>query len=405
MLGSCFESETQFIKKIIKKISSIVSNRTQLYVNKYEVGIDSRVEEIELLLDTKSNGVRMLGIYGLGGVGKTTIAKAVYNKISDRFDRSCFLDNVRENSQTTNGIIQLQKTLLSKILQDPYLKVDSVPKGIELIMDRLCHTRLLLILDDVDELDQIENLLGRCDWFSSGSRIIITTRDKKVLTTLGKDHLVYEVKELNQREAHELFSLHTFRMNKLGEDYLEVAKQIIHYANGLPLALIIIGSDLCGKNIQEWENALEKHKKIPHQEIQERLKISYNGLEKIEKDIFLNVACFFKGFEEDYVTNILETCNLYPHYGIRKLIDKCLITVNEYGILSMHDLLQQMGREIVQQESESPENRSRIWCYEDAYEVLTRNMVQVLLLHFSFFQIFFSFVLNFKIFMLFKKII
>ena len=54
----------------------------------------------------------------------------------------------------------------------------------------------------------------------------------------------------------------------------------------------------------------------------------------------------------------------------------------------MHDLLQQMGKEIVQQEFEQPENRSRIWCYEDAYEVLTRNMVQVLLLHFSFFEIF-----------------
>ena len=61
MLGSCSESETQFIDKIIKKISSTTSNQTQLFVNKYEVGIDSRVEEIELLLDTKSNGVRMLG--------------------------------------------------------------------------------------------------------------------------------------------------------------------------------------------------------------------------------------------------------------------------------------------------------------------------------------------------------
>ena len=137
--------------------------------------------------------------------------------------------------------------------------------------------------------------------------------------------------------------------------------------------------------------------------IQEKLQKSYDGWEKIEKDIFVNVACFFKGFKKDYVTNILETCNLYPCDGICKLIDKCLITVNQYGILSMHDLLQQMGKEIVQQESENPENRSRIWCYEDAYEVLTRNMVQVLLLHFSFFQIFFC--LKFQNFFAFKKII
>ena len=403
MLGSCFESETQFIEKIIKKISSTTSNRTQLFVDKYEVGINSRVEEIELLLDTKSNGVRMLGIYGLAGVGKTTIAEAVYNKIFDRFDRSCFLEDVREKSQTTNGIIQLQETLLSKTLQDPYLKVDSVPKGTELIMDRFCHTRLLLILDDVDKLNQIDKFLGSYDWLSSGSIIVITTRDKQVLTTFGEDHLVYEVKELGQREAYELFNLHAFQMNKPGEEYSEVAKQIIHYANGLPLALKVIGSDLRGRSMHEWEDALERHKKIPPQEIQERLKISYDGLEKTEKDIFLHVACFFKGFKKDYITNILETCNLYPRYGIRKLIDKCLITVDEYGILSMHDLLQQMGREIVQQESENPENRSRIWRYEDAYEVLTGNMVQVLLLHFSFFQIFFC--LKFQNFFAFKKII
>ena len=400
MLGSCFESETQFIKRIIEKISSSISNQTQLFVAKYPVGIDSRVEEIELLLDKKSNGVHMLGIHGPGGVGKTTIAKAVYNRIFYRFDKRCFLENVRERSQTTNGIIQLQETLLSKILQDPYLKVDNVPKGIEVIKDRLCHTRLLLILDDVDESNQIENMLGRCDWFSSGSKIIITTRDKQVLTTLGKAPLVYEVKELNQHEAQKLFSLHTFQMNKPREDYSEVAKQIIHYANGLPLALTIIGSDLRGKSIDKWENALEKYKNIPHKKIQEKLMISYDGLEKTEKDIFLHVACFFKGFKKDYVTNILETCNLYPRDGICKLIDKCLIT-DQGGILWMHDLLQQMGMEIVQQESENPENRSRIWRYEDAYEVLTENMVQVLLLHFSFFQVFFC--LKFQNFYAFLK--
>ena len=126
-------------------------------------------------------------------------------------------------------------------------------------------------------------------------------------------------------------------------------------------------------------------------------------MEKTKKDIFLNVVCIFKGFKKDYVIDILETCNLCPRYGIHKLIDKCLITVDQYGILSMHDLLQQMGREIVQQASENPENRSRIWCYEDAYEVLTGNMVQVLLLHFSFFQIFFC--LKFQNFFAFKKII
>ena len=94
-----------------------------------------------------------------------------------------------------------------------------------------------------------------------------------------------------------------------------------------------------------------------------------------ERDIFLDIACFFKGFKMEEVVNILDACKLFPNLGIEKLIDKCLITVDIRGILCMHDLLQQMGKEIAQQESKELENRSRIWCHEDAYKLLTENMV------------------------------
>ena len=167
------------------------------------------------------------------------------------------------------------------------------------------------------------------------------------------------------------------KTSKYEEDYSELANRIILYANGLPLDLQIIGSHLCGKNIQDWKNALEKYENIPHQNIKEKLKISYDGLEETEKDIFLDIACFFKGYKKDGVLNVLRSCDLCPNDGIGRLIDKCLVTL-EYGCLSMHDLLQRMGREIVRQESEKLENRSRIWCYKDAYKLLTRNMVYIL---------------------------
>ena len=312
MCDSYTESETQFIQRIIKEILGTKLNRTQLFVTKHPVGIDSRVDAIELLLDMKSNDVRLVGIHGLGGVGKTTIAKAIYNKITNYFELSCFLEDVKEKSRTNDDIIKLQEMLLSKISQGTYVKVDSVPKGIIMIKERLWHTRLLLILDNVDESEVMVNLLGECNWFALGSRVIITTRDKQVLTTLGKDHQIYELKELNQSESHELFNLYAFQKIELEKDYSEVAEQIIHYADGLPLALKIIGSDLCGKSICEWKSALEKYKNIPHEKIQEKLKISYDGLGKAEKDIFLDIACFFKGFNRRYVVSILEACKLYP---------------------------------------------------------------------------------------------
>ena len=182
---------------------------------------------------------------------------------------------------------------------------------------------------------------------------------------------------MSQCEALELFNRHAFQASKYGEDYSELAKKIICYANGLPLALKIIGSDLCGKDIHEWKSALEKYKNIPHNKIFEILKRSYDGLEKFEKVIFLDIACFFKGYNKDDVVNILDSCDLYPDYGIKKLIDKCLVTL-ENSCLSMNNLVQQMGRAIGQQESEEFEQRSRIWRYEDAHKLLTRNMVYVL---------------------------
>jgi hypothetical protein len=152
--------------------------------------------------------------------------------------------------------------------------------------------------------------------------------------------------------------------------------QVIHYAKGLPLALKIMGADLYGRTKLEWQCALDKYGKIPNRKIHDILKISYEGLEETEQDIFLDIACFFKGHRMDCVMQILEACDFYPKCGIPRLIEKCLVTLDQYNNLYMHDLVQQMGREIVRQES--PQNlgeRSRLWYYKDVLEVLTENKV------------------------------
>ena len=105
------------------------------------------------------------------------------------------------------------------------------------------------------------------------------------------------------------------------------------------------------------------------------LQISFDGLQATEKDIFLNIACFFNHKNGDDVIKFLDYLELHAEIGLRVLIDKSLIKLHN-NQLWMHDLLQEMGRDIVCQECKDPEDRSRLWSFEDINNVLTENRVR-----------------------------
>ncbi|XP_030548786.1 TMV resistance protein N-like isoform X2 [Rhodamnia argentea] len=364
--------ETKFIESIVKRISAIVG-RVPLSVAKYPVGVGCRVEEVTLLLSMGSNDVRMIGIWGTGGIGKTTIAKAVYNSIASQFDGCSFLPNVRETSSKPDGLVHLQKTLLSETLWKENLVVFSVDGGANLIRDRLCCRKILLVLDDVDHENQLNALAREREWFGRGSRIIITSRDKHVLTSHGIDQ-AYEVKPLDRGEAFELLSSYAFPRDQTEDISRDLIDNILGYANGLPLAVVVLGPFLCGRSRAEWESTLGKLAESPNKDINSVLKISFDALEDNEKDIFLDIACFFKGFLRDYVTRVLDCCGLKALIGIQILIERSLLTIENEIRVQMHDLIQLMGQDIVKQECpDDPGKRSRLWCYDDVYEVLSQD--------------------------------
>ncbi|MED6223667.1 hypothetical protein PIB30_076243 [Stylosanthes scabra] len=365
--------EYKFIQQITEEISNRL-NITSLHIADHPVGLNYRVSKVVRLLELKSNDdTKMVGIYGIGGIGKTTIARAVYNSISSRFEGSSFLADVRENTMK-HGLVQLQETLLHNLLGEN-IKLGDVSRGIPVINRRLCTKKVLLILDDVDNLRQLRSLAGSHDWFGSGSRIIITTRDKHLLTTHGvENENIYDVKQLNDHESLELFSLNAFRRKQPKENYVNIANRMVQYAKGLPLALNVIGSDLFGKTIEEWESALKKYERIPSREILDVLRVSYDNLDDNEKEIFLDIACFFKGNTRREVEKTLVASRFYPEYGIGVLIDKSLVTISDADTIKMHDLIQDLGRDIARKDSPfDPGKRRRLWHRDDVLEVLTKN--------------------------------
>ncbi|XP_030948245.1 TMV resistance protein N-like isoform X2 [Quercus lobata] len=363
-------------------IESIV--RLILHKSSYEfaevteglVGMDSRVVELEscLALWLKDN-VRFIGIWAMGGMGKTTLASVAYQMFSKEFEASCFIDNVRQKD-----VLSLQKELISQILNEANLNIKNRFDGVSMIKKILCHKKTLLVLDDVNEFDQLKMLAWKHDWFGLGSRIIITTRDKRLLQEYLVDKIC-EVKAFNYEDARYLFCLKAFKKKHVPNEYLGLSQDILKYAGGLPLALDILGSFLSGRSMSQWKNALEMLKESPETKINQVLKISFDGLHESVKELFLDIACFFNREVKDHAIHILEILGRYPCIGLSILIEKSLLKISQNNKLWMHDLLEDMGRSIVRQKyPDEPGKCSRLWLYKDIDHVLRNNMVRGYLL-------------------------
>ncbi|CDP20523.1 unnamed protein product [Coffea canephora] len=354
----------EIVGDVIAKLGRVIAVE-----EKNQVGIDSRVHKVNALLNLGSGKVQFIGIWGMSGIGKTTIAWAVFNRISTHFEGAIFLEDVRKQSESLKN---LQEEILSKTLCLKDLRISSVLEGSKMIQTRLCRKKVLIVLDDVDHLSQLDALAGMHEWFGDGSRIIITTKNKHLLVTHGVDKM-HKMEVLNEYEAIQLFSWHAFKEDYPAKGYKELSIKIVHYAGCLPLALKVLGSFLYGREMAEWRSVVERLKRIPEDEIMEKLKVSFNGLKEVEKEIFLDIACFFEGKKKDYIRRVLDSFNFCPDIHINVLIQKSLITLSRGRIL-MHCLIQEMGWHIVRQKApDEPGKHSRLWVAEEICDVLARD--------------------------------
>nr|XP_028965508.1 TMV resistance protein N-like isoform X2 [Malus domestica] len=360
--------EAMLIREIVDNIiTNWLLSTEKLHVAKHQVGINSQIQDIITYLSSGGlDDVVMVGIWGKGGLGKTTVAKAIYNEIHPMFQFKSFLADIRDNT-SKHGLVYLQKTLVSNILKQNS-HVSSVAEGTSLIKQGFRHRKVLVIMDDIDEVEQLNAIAGNRDWFGPGSRIIITTRYKHLLKNVDKTYLL---QEMNEDEALELFSWHAFGNSRPPEGYLELSRKVVSYCGGLPLTLTVLGSFLFKRAIAEWKNELEKLERSPGEEIKKQFRLSIEGLDDTQKAIFLDISCFFIGWDKDYVTKVLDGCGFFATTGIRVLRERGLVTV-EHNELNMHDLVQEMARVIISEKFPGyPGKWSRLWNPQEITDVLT----------------------------------
>ncbi|CAJ2662044.1 unnamed protein product [Trifolium pratense] len=329
-------------------------------------GIDMHIEKIQSLLLPELPTVRMIGIWGMGGIGKTTIASAVFEKLATQFNYKIIILNVQQEIERV-GLDHVKSKYLSKL---PGEDITSSENNFS-FDPRLKRTKVLLVFDDVKDSDQRKDLIGTHSNFGHGSRIIVTSRDKQVLENANADE-IYQVRELDYQDSLQLFCLFAFKQNNPKESFVSLTEKVLDYAKGLPLALKVMGSLLYGKAKELWESQLQKLKKLPDLKIFRLLKLSYDPLDDDQKDIFLDIACFYRE-SENVVALTLDSCGLSAYIGMDVLEDRCLISISK-GRVWMHYLIQEMGHGIVRLQCvDDPGKRSRLWKPNDIYDVLSRN--------------------------------
>lgn len=346
-----WDTEANMIEKIAEDISRRL-NATPSKDFEGIVGLEAHLKKMQSLLHLDCEDEAMIvGICGPAGIGKTTIARALHNRLSPKFQLTCFMENIRVSYNSGSGFdeyglkLSLQKKLLSMILNQNGTTIHHLGT----IQERLRDQKVLIFLDDVDDLKQLEALANETRWFGCGSRIIITTEDQEILEQHGINN-TYQVNFPSREDARKIFCRYAFRPSSPPDGFEKLTERVTEICSNLPLGLRVMGSFLRGKNQDEWEVILQRLENSLDRDIERVLRVGYDSLHANEQSLFLHIAFFFNNEEEDHVMAMLGDSNLDVRLGLKTLAYKSLIKISMEGKIVMHRLLQQMGRQAIQRQ-------------------------------------------------------
>ncbi|KAF8019156.1 hypothetical protein BT93_H3901 [Corymbia citriodora subsp. variegata] len=353
----------EFTKEVVHKVLFELKESYLAAPNCF-VEMDDQVDKIMEVIGEDTSETKIVGIHGMGGVGKTTLATIVYNKLVADFDGHCFLSNAQDTE-----ILSLQNQLISNLRKGKSLQYYNIAEAISEIKNCLSSRKVLLVLDDVDEKTQLEDLVGMGKrWFCRGSKVIITTRNKEVLKDVDSKH---ELSEMNFDDSLLLFSRHALRRDHPPVEYFPLSRKAVEVCGHLPLALVIIGSFLYEKDRKFWNTTLEKLGSIPDQKVEEKLNISIKALQPPAREIFLDICCLFIGYDVRIVRHMWEISGFHPDFYLDVLQQMSLIKITKHNRLWIHDIVRDIGRDFVRQNGDCKlEKQSRVWDHEQANNVL-----------------------------------
>ncbi|KAK8334296.1 hypothetical protein V6Z11_A10G265600 [Gossypium hirsutum] len=339
--------------------------RTYSHVEEEDVvSLEVSTKEVMTKLMTEEDRAHaVVSIVGMGGIGKTTLARKVYNHVDVRrhFDFLAWVYISQQCKQREVLLSVLMKVLSpSKDEKELIEKLDE-SKLMKRLFDALKEKRYLVVLDDIWRSEDWDILKLAFPRGRMGSKILFTTRNRNVAFDADPCNTPIELSVLTDDESWNLLCRKAFPRSKMGsqccsEEFEELGKEMVKNCGGLPLAIVVLGGLLARKqSLAQWEMFYENihgHLKgLPHQDknaaVNRILVSSYNDLPYPLKPCFLYLGHYPKDWEisknelirlwiaEGFISPSLESKEIsmedVGEHFLEQLIDRSLVQVSRQG--------------------------------------------------------------------------